>query len=851
MAGLLHNIFLALLALAASELPQRLSDVNSIGHGFRVFFAGLFSMPIAAGVFVAAILTILIAALLVPITAALGLSASNKLFSFGAVILFAAVWAANKLIIKYRNSVKYRRSMIIPFHAAESAGVALTGFKGNGIGHLDSLGIAVPDGFIISGAVFERWILIRKLGNLIKKLAGTEEACERFEATLLVAKTPRFIKRKLKKALRRFGGDKIIVRSSFPGEDGINTSMAGVFESKTSNSDPDSAISTLIKVWASYFSPRATAAGSGAASAGVPQYLPVIVQRKIDHEVMFIGCSANYLNGVLEEMVISYETRGGAEGLVSFSLFTGNVAVIDGPGVLPFADSVVADLADILKKLEARFDKPTQIEAGLLNNNLYIYQARPLTGFRPADTLVNSFIVNINDFPLTPLSQDLFMLPDSLNSRMAKKLIPFGLPPGTELFRLHKGRYYLHYNSVRRYLNPHYLSLPRFALRSFGPSLLSWSRLLALGGFSRRHSGIVKLLKKASLNESASIRTLRDSVLLPLFKLQLDLFEVSDMIGNRYGAYVERVFSDKPDIAIQAMKLKTAPPDSPWKKMLDALYWLDPDNKNEAAYFQRQFGHWGNPESEVAAPRIAEDLSPWLALKPERKNIGRQSEKRTDSIYAAVENAFKRKWSGNVLNPGLAAFRFLLKRHRRTMSVREEIRDNLNRAMFEIKKKAMKTKFGGDAFFMTIDEIENGTPLPEAVEKRKADYRNFTDAHAEAVVHDPETAGGESKEPGVISCLGIGNEVVEGPALVADGPVKFVGGGKPALVVGRPDGIYGLVIRDISALVIERGSPLSHLVLLAREAGIPVLIGAAGVMKKVKSGDRLTIDAGKGTLRIG
>lgn len=141
---------------AAAEYLLRLIDSGFLHHGFDVFFAGLFSMPVAIGAFLAAVLTILIAALLVPITAALGVSSGKGIFALGAAILLAAVWAVYAAIAKFRFKFMRRFSAIIPINAAASAGLRHTGFKGNGVGLLASMNVNTPEGFIINGSVFNK-----------------------------------------------------------------------------------------------------------------------------------------------------------------------------------------------------------------------------------------------------------------------------------------------------------------------------------------------------------------------------------------------------------------------------------------------------------------------------------------------------------------------------------------------------------------------------------------------------------------------------------------------------------------------------------------------------------------------
>jgi pyruvate,water dikinase len=51
-------------------------------------------------------------------------------------------------------------------------------------------------------------------------------------------------------------------------------------------------------------------------------------------------------------------------------------------------------------------------------------------------------------------------------------------------------------------------------------------------------------------------------------------------------------------------------------------------------------------------------------------------------------------------------------------------------------------------------------------------------------------------------------------------------------------------------LLIERGSILSHSAIVAREMGIPTIVGIAGLVGTLKTGQRVTMDGGTGTVRV-
>ncbi len=54
-----------------------------------------------------------------------------------------------------------------------------------------------------------------------------------------------------------------------------------------------------------------------------------------------------------------------------------------------------------------------------------------------------------------------------------------------------------------------------------------------------------------------------------------------------------------------------------------------------------------------------------------------------------------------------------------------------------------------------------------------------------------------------------------------------------------------------SGLIIERGSLLSHSAVVARELGIPTIVGVrGGPLSRLETGQRVRMDAGRGEVKI-
>ena len=70
------------------------------------------------------------------------------------------------------------------------------------------------------------------------------------------------------------------------------------------------------------------------------------------------------------------------------------------------------------------------------------------------------------------------------------------------------------------------------------------------------------------------------------------------------------------------------------------------------------------------------------------------------------------------------------------------------------------------------------------------------------------------------------------------------------LVAERTDPGWVPLYPSVSGLLIERGSILSHSAIVAREMGIPTIVGIAGLVETLKTGQVVTMDGGAGTVRL-
>ena len=181
-----------------------------------------------------------------------------------------------------------------------------------------------------------------------------------------------------------------------------------------------------------------------------------------------------------------------------------------------------------------------------------------------------------------------------------------------------------------------------------------------------------------------------------------------------------------------------------------------------------------------------------------------------------------------------------------------------------------------DVFYLTIEEIIAFTDgrattleLSKLANTRQREYEEYRGSVAPPNRFLTRGAVGAAlRHPGLLQSLdllkNLGSDdpnvlrgtsccpgVVEGPVRVAHSFEDTEGLDGEILVTERTDPGWVPAFPACSGLIIERGSLLSHSAVVARELGIPTVVGVDGdPLKKLENGQTVRLDAGKGEVRI-
>lgn len=117
---------------------------------------------------------------------------------------------------------------------------------------------------------------------------------------------------------------------------------------------------------------------------------------------------------------------------------------------------------------------------------------------------------------------------------------------------------------------------------------------------------------------------------------------------------------------------------------------------------------------------------------------------------------------------------------------------------------------------------------------------------------EPLPAPQKVTSTGELSGQGVSPGITEGKALVLENPLDALHGEHHdyILVTKNTDPAWVYIMSRSQGLISEKGSLLSHTAIIGRELNIPTIVGVRHATQNIKTGDRLKIDAFKGTIEI-
>jgi len=296
---------------------------------------------------------------------------------------------------------------------------------------------------------------------------------------------------------------------------------------------------------------------------------------------------------------------------------------------------------------------------------------------------------------------------------------------------------------------------------------------------------------------------------------------------------------------------------------------LPPELQDGLSTFLGRYGFRSIGEIDIGVERWSEDPAHILgalanyvrlgddALAPDRQ-FARAEREAAEMVGALLER---------VHGPRRLVLRFVLGRARALIGSREAPKFHLMRLLATPARELLKPAGAelaargrldrpDDIFFLTLPEARRavaGEDLREVVASRRRVFErergrrhiprvllsDGTDAEA-ALVSATDGLRGSPASPGVVTGTA---RVIRSPQGARLEPGEI-------LVAPSTDPGWTPLFLTAGALVMEMGGMMSHGAVVAREYGIPAVVGLAGATERIVTGQRVTVDGSAGTVIV-
>jgi len=286
--------------------------------------------------------------------------------------------------------------------------------------------------------------------------------------------------------------------------------------------------------------------------------------------------------------------------------------------------------------------------------------------------------------------------------------------------------------------------------------------------------------------------------------------------------------------------------------------------------FLTRYGFRSIGEIDIGVPRWSEEPAHILGALANYVRLAEDAHA-PDAQFAGSArqaDATVRSLIARVHGPRRVAVRFVLRRVRELIGSREAPKFQLIRLVATPARDLLKLvgvdlaaqgriAAPDDIFFLTLPDARRavaGEDLRAVVEVRRQEFdrerrrrhiprvllSDGTDAEAALVAPATDGLRGSPASPGVVSGAA---RVIQSPQGAHLEPGEI-------LVAPSTDPGWTPLFLTAGGLVMEMGGMMSHGAVVAREYGIPAVVGVAGATDQITTGQRVTVDGSAGTVSI-
>jgi len=665
------------------------------------------------------------------------------------------------------------------------------------------------------------------------------------------------------------GGEGVAVRSSGLSEDQSGASAAGIYETLfcACAADLPEAIDAVLK------SARAARASTYRSDKS-PSAMAVILQRRITPILSGVAFSAHPGRARYDRVLIE-AVHGDCGALVDgtatpsrfeVDMERGAIAQVEtgaqGPDQLD--EELVAALLGWLLKLEENFDAALDIEWAADASGLWLLQARPITrlaleaSLRPPVPATAWFLDQRFHEPIHPITWST-LLPLIVRTGIEEALQLRGIAVPTPLTFDFGGQVYVSLEAYHRLLRnlPAWLLTPdlrqlypagRTPGRLPGPGLL-WTGVPVLWRERRRVMGNLRAWDRFRDGLGARLAAIPEPD--------------GDDVAGWYAAWGQLDALTEEFLCLHRWSIVLA--DYTYNAFLMLTRPLPRALRERLR--QRLHGQVRLVTAEANAAREAARVGDQAAVDAFLRTFGHRS---ASLDYAAPTWAEIAPFAGVAPQPELAASLPTISPQSRNilarlLEMREEQRFHWERilarqrALLLSAGHLLETKGLLEAstliWWLTWDELrqaltEGRAPDPVRIAQRRREHRINVPVRRPTHL-GPWKQEGDEPTAAVLRGVGASPGVARGPAQVFQQlnalPEHLPEG--CVLVLPCLDPAWTPVLRHVAGLVIERGGLLSHAAIIAREYGIPLVIGVPEATERIMTGAMIGVDGDSGTIQ--
>ncbi|WP_019632833.1 PEP/pyruvate-binding domain-containing protein [Actinomadura atramentaria] len=808
----------------------------------------------------------------------------------------------------------WERELVLPLADPDATDAARVGAKGASLARMAEAGLRVPAGFHVTAKAYRRFVEESGIGDQILAAVaecGPDEAEARIFELFAAHEPGTELRGAVRWAYADLGDREhaVAVRASATADDLEGLAFSGRHVTQLGLRGDQALLEAVRRVWASLWTARAINYRERAGLRHDQAAMAVVVQSMLEPESSGSLFSVAPMTEIPDQtMITAVRGSGGAkaEGLV-LDRGTARLEGRRSPGKQVLTSSQASELARLGLRVEEIFGRPVAVAWARYEGVPWLLQARPIAGL--GDTEVwNDSIASDDAWSNAVFGE---VVPDvmtpstwSLGRIILKAAMPIASVPGYRAYGVIGGRLYQDLSVTAAIQHAFGRAAPpggtfarlpadmsiepaalprRKLLRTLGPlaarmaarSRANRRRLPRFLDEARERSEELRRRTRAAGTPDELIRLWHDDVLPHVLTCSYMLEAAG---GERAGSLAATHRAIAPvvgDADADLLLTGVTSPDGAPAATLGPVVGLARYARGVIGRdtYARRWGHRGPHEFELMAARPAEDPD-WPGSVTDS---ARAASSLLDQRAAARREAWRRL---RERHPGQAPrVSRRIGRFARAQFQREAARSELVRAIWNVRTWLLRagelSGHGDDLFFLPLDEtlaVLAGDRRPlDRVETRRRTYDRYralppyptvikgrfdpflwaADPDRRTDVYDGLRAAPPDETGGTIAGFA-------GSAGIAEGRVRVLSDQEQGdqlrdgeIIVATATNVgWSPLFARAAAVVTDIGAPHAHMVIAARELGIPAVVGTGDATMRLRTGDVVRVDGTNGRVEF-